>query len=179
MTRNLIPILLILLSIGVFFFFVNGEVERTLSLLEQRSIVNEAQSEINALEEERARLEALASGSAQDHERLERFIPGARNDALSLAAINGLASDNNIALSSVSVSGGVDSRALSGQRFSNDRVRVKTVNISFDTTYGRLMSFLDSLETSLKLHDVTSISVDVRDSGMHGFNVGVQTYWVD
>ena len=63
-----------------------------------------------------------------------------------------------------------------GQDFS----KYGTVGLSFsvNSSYDNFQNFLADLEKSLRLVDISDLSVAGNDTGIYDFSVGLKTYWL-
>ena len=61
-----------------------------------------------------------------------------------------------------------------------DTSKYGTVGISFSVsaTYEKFQDFLADLEKSLRLVEITDLSVSGNNTGLYDFSVGLKTYWL-
>jgi Tfp pilus assembly protein PilO len=61
-----------------------------------------------------------------------------------------------------------------------DNSKYGTVGISFSVTasYDNFQNFLTDLEKSLRLVEITDLSVNGNNTGLYDFSVGLKTYWL-
>ncbi len=179
MTRNLLPTLVILVAIGLFFFVLDGQFVRLMGLINDRSTVSETQEEFELLQTVRADLAERAEAAEEDYQEMEKFMPSERNDARTMMTVQAAAEAGGVSFESIAVEGGSDDRASGQLDLSEEGVETKTIRLVFNTRLSNFLNFAQELEGSLRQYDMTSISINPQEAGIHEFTVGIQAYWTD
>lgn len=177
MTRNLVPTLIIIISIALFFFVVDDQFIRLSALLSDRAQALEAEDEFEQLKATRRELNDRAETAADDYEEIEKFLPDERNDARTAMTIQAAAEDNDLSFDNLSVEGGAD-QVPTDLDLAEDRLGIKHIQVQFNTPLEDMMGFVEQLAESLRQYDVTAIRLEPRDIGVHDMSLVIQTYWV-
>lgn len=173
--KNLTPIILIVVAIGLFFWQVKPLYGVVQDLRTQSAEYDEALDVADELEEVRGALaDKLASFSPEDLDKLEKFLPSYMDNIRTIIDVNGVAAKYNIALKNLKTS---EASAPTG---ATKVYSAASVGFDFSTSYTNAVNFLRDLETSLRLMDVRSLSVKPAASGASGYNFSItlNTYWI-
>ncbi|GEM_PF-2766381 len=174
MSRNLLPILLVVLTLGLFFLVVMGQYEKTLALLELQEEAREAKDAYVELEELETEYAVRMEDAKEDHELLDGLILPRRDDARIMMKIARAADRYNQDWERFNIERGTEGL---DQDWSDIDVEPITVTLNFDTTFSGFRDFLEYLEDDLRQHDITTFSVDSLDFGTYGVNIDIQTYY--
>jgi Tfp pilus assembly protein PilO len=174
------PIILILLSIGLFYTFTNvqyQEVKELNSIASKYRDVLDNASRIIELRD--GLLIAYEAISETEIERMNKALPD-NVDTVRLAFdLDGMASRYGISIKDISAS--VESSGESGTivlpEYADAYQRAK-VSFSFVSSYDDFMRLLADLERNLRIMDITSISFQSTDSGLYEYKMSVETYWL-
>ncbi|MEK7185648.1 MAG: hypothetical protein AAB726_03430 [Patescibacteria group bacterium] len=173
--KNLTPIILIVVAIGLFFWQVQPLYGVVQDLRAQSADYDEALDVASELEQVRGDLaNKLASFSPEDLDKLEKFLPSYMDNIRTVIDVNGVAAKYNIALKNLKTS---EASAGSG---SSKVYSAASIGFDFSTSYTNAVNFLRDLETSLRLMDVRSLSVKPSAAGKTGydFSITLNTYWI-
>ncbi len=175
MFKILLPIIIIGVAVGLFF-------------LETQPIMNQ----IADIEKTRIQLSNAEASSEQYQQLLKeknviynqidevnkakitKFLPDSIDNVKLIIDINQIASDNGMTIRNISIKGngssalGPDSRPYG----------VATLGFSVSGPYETFKKFLSSLETSLRLIDVASLSFTAGDKNQYEYNLEVKSYWL-
>lgn len=175
------PILLIFVSLGLFYVFIDPRLQEVRSLIEQERGYKEAIVKAEELMSVRDQLlTQYNSIPRSDLERLEKIVPDSVNFVKLVADIDSVAGRNLI------VPRGIDISEVADESLGiNDPASLKpylssTITFSFVSSYERMILFLTDLEKSLQMIDIKSVtfSADGKDDGLYDFTVSFQTYWL-
>ncbi|MDQ2933313.1 MAG: hypothetical protein M3Q80_02940 [bacterium] len=192
MNRNITALILIVLAIGIFMTFTRTK----LTELQGMRKVNAkyAVALANAKTLLKARDEANKKWNAiepQDRERLEKIIPDTidnirliidlnaiarQNGNLSLRNIKAVATDN--ADKQVAPPKTTNAAATKNSGITTPKLDVVTVSFSLNAPYEQFILFMEDLEKSLRILDVTHLTVAVAQNGTYDFGVELKTYWL-
>lgn len=178
--KNNTSIILILLSIGLFYTFTSVQYQ---DVKELQSLANEYRNVLknaSALVDLRDNL--LVSYSAfprAEVERLNKVLPD-NIDIVRLALdLDTMAARYGISIRSIQSAVGKDRGSGRIVLPENEDVyETVTVSFSFISSYENFKRLLGDVERSLRIMDVRSISFQASDSGFYEYKVTVETYWL-
>lgn len=179
--KLLLPALMILASIVGFFMYTKPLYTVASANNDQLEKVSDALDKAKQLSDIRNRLgEKYKAISPVDLDRIKKMLPdGVENIGL-IIELNNIANSKGIELLNPTISGGGPTTATTGS--ASDTKKFGTISMSFSvlTTYDKFMEFLEELENSLRLVDVTNLTFSAPDdrTGLSTFNVTFQTYWL-
>jgi Tfp pilus assembly protein PilO len=189
---NLItPIVLIIISIGTFVFYIDpgyrGQdltgVDRSVQSLQQE--LAEYQKASNNAETVRSKRQSLQdtknSFSLADLSKLQYLLPDNIDNIKLIIDMNNIASKHSLVLKGAKLdTGDTNTNKNESTKIGLDNKKYGTVKISFSvsSTYSNFQDFLKDLERSLRLVDITDLSVNGSDNGIYDFSVSLNTYWL-
>ncbi len=129
-------------------------------------------------------LEEKNNLNQDDRNRLERLLPDSIDNIRLVIGINDIARPYGLVLKSLRFSGntskgGEDSGeereiAIGG----NEVIGSVTLGFSVSAKYEVFKQFLKSLESSLRLADVTNVSVRSGAGDVYDYDITIKTYWL-
>ena len=194
--RLLFPALIVLVSVGIFYLFVNpilnaplvfngqtGDITGGINfLVEQKKVIQTSLDDAQDLRERIAELTAeMNSISQADLQKLDNFLPDSVSEVQLVTDINNIANRSLLEIDQVNVE---TSQPTPSIRQSNLGVNpeLASLTVSFQTTgsYTQIRSFMENVAKSLRVLDVTSFSfvVDPQGGGRHTYNIILTTYWL-
>ncbi len=185
MFKLLLPIFMILASIVGFFMFTKPmyiEAKENNAKLEQ---ISSAMKKAQQLSDIRNRLtEKYNQIPKTDLERIKRMLPDSVENIGLIIEFNNIANAKGVELLNPSISGGSIGPAptTGAAALTSDGKKYGSIGMTFGvtTTYDKFIDFLNELENSLRLVDITSLTFNSPDerTGVTTFSVGLQTYWL-
>lgn len=189
-----IPILLILSSLGVFFGYIdpnykgsgtpaNSSDYSTYSVSELQSELTKyqsiAQSSVSIVADENNLVQKKNTISNDDQARLEKLLPANIDNIRLIIEISQIAEGRNLVAKNITI-GTIDSgNSNSGAPGQSANVYgTLPVTFTVNSSYPNFLNFLSDLENNLRLVDVTNITFSSTDSGFYDFNVTLNTYWL-
>ncbi len=185
---NLItPIILIIISIGIFFGYIDPNYRGENLSGDNRSIQsllaedNEYQVALNNSSEIRRKRETLVQTRGEidpaDLLKLEKLLPDNVDNIKLVIDMNQIAQNHNLSLKNIKLDTGTKTDS---NKLGQDNSKYGTVGLSFsvNSSYNNFQSFLSDLEKSLRLVDITDLSVTGNETGTYDFSVGLKTYWL-
>jgi len=178
--KNNTAIILLLLSIGLFYTFTSIQYQDAKDL---HNLANEYQSvlqNVSAIGELRDRLlityEKLPRAEI---DRLNKILPD-NIDTVRLALdLDGMASRYSISIKNIQATSGANEATgivvLPEYASAYERV---TISFGFVSSYENFMLLLADLEKNLRIMDIRSISFKATDTGFYDYQVSVDTYWL-
>lgn len=185
---NLItPIILIIISIGTFFAYIdptyrgenlsNGK-RSVLSLQAEDAKYKEALDNATKIRDMResltAKMSAMDLGSVA---KLEKLLPDNIDNIKLVIDMNQIAQTHSLTLKNIKLDTGAK---INPTKLGQDNSKYGTVGLSFSvsSSYDNFQNFLNDLEKSLRLVEITDLSVVGNDSGIYDFTIGLKTYWL-
>lgn len=185
---NLItPIILVIISLAAFFGYVdpnyrgenldNGK--RSIQSLQAES--NEYRTALSNSNKIRAQRDLLVKKRGEinptDLTRLEQLLPDNVDNIKLVIDMNQIAANHRLTLKNLKLDTGVSGNA---DRLGEDNNKYGTVGLSFSVTasYDNFQNFLTDIEKSVRLVDVTELSVTGNDTNLYEFSIGLKTYWL-
>ncbi len=181
------PLILIIISIGTFFIYIdpnyrgenlsNGN--RSIKSLQAES--NNYQAALKQAEEIKAKRDQLQatmnSFKAEDILKLEKLLPDNIDNIKLIIDMNNIATKHGLVLKGAKLD---VSAKDNPDKLGAENNKYGTVGISFsvNTSYDKFQKFLEDLEKSLRLVEITDLSVTGNDVGLYDFSVGLKTYWL-
>lgn len=186
--KNVIAILLIISSIGLFYLYISPTYEEIkvlqLKKAEYDEAVNNSQKIQNVLDE---LLGKYNSFSPNNLKRLEKLLPSSIDNIRLIIEVDSIASRYNMNLKNVQVSAPPDTAKQTNKALPTEVSPYGTADISFDVSgsYEAYQSFLQSLEKSLRIIDIRGITLSADDTSeknvsddRYTFKTTLQTYWL-
>lgn len=204
MFKLITPVILVILSGIVIFYFgsavlngseqplmqtwlLNGTSQGLRDLLQEKSKFNEALNNAQELRDKIAELEEAEKGiSEADRSRLDSFIPDRIDTVDFVYDINNIAARHGMILRAVKIKNNAerDAEGLSSRELAVTEAAgadtIAEMGMSFQVagTYDSLLGFLDDLSQSLRVADVTFLSFSNGENGLNQYSVELKTYWV-
>lgn len=181
--RNIIPIMLIIASLGAFFGYISPRYQVIKELESQKVSRDETLTKSRQLQTLRDDLlKRLNTFSGQNLTRLEKMLPDNIDnvrliiDISALAAQRGVVVKNVKNLSAESIAESAKKETVTDK---NSKYGSVVLDMTVTATYDNFIAFLRDLEKSLRLVDVVSLNFNATDvAGTYDFNIGLKTYWL-
>jgi Tfp pilus assembly protein PilO len=184
----LTPIILILISFAAFFGYVDPNYRGENLSNGNRSIKSlqaedaEYQAALNNTNELRKKRDSLVQTRGEidpvDLEKLEKLLPDNIDNIKLVIDMNRIAQNHTLTLKNIRLETAVKSDTP--DKLGQDNKKYGTVGLTFSvsSSYENFQNFLADLERSLRLVDITELSVTSNDTGVYDFSVGMKTYWL-
>ena len=187
----ILPIILILSSLTIFFGYINPNYKGNGT---PTNVSDYSTYSVLSLKDELTKFDDLAKGSTsvvskrnnlvakkdrisqEDITRLEKLLPSNIDNIRLIIEIGKIASGRNLIIKNVSIGEGKKNSESIGQNASS--FGTLSLNFSVNASYKNFLDFLKDLENNLRIIDITNISFAATDSGFYDFNVGLNTYWL-
>lgn len=191
MFKVLAPIIGIIISVGLFFTYVQPTLDEVKAIQVEAAEYDEALTRASELRQRIAELNQRQSAiSLAELERLEAFLPDRIDEVSVLIDIDALASARGLALSDIEVSDPpveVQDQAIDpfdpsfgmdalGEGDIRSQYDVLDVGFSVTGTYEGFREFLTDLERSLVLMEVVEIAFTTTEEPLTVFNMKVRLY---
>ncbi|MCK4918444.1 MAG: type 4a pilus biogenesis protein PilO [Candidatus Pacebacteria bacterium] len=177
MFKFILPTFLILLSGGLFFFFVDPMYQDIQVLKEEKIQYDEALNKSRELREVRDSL--LSKYNRLDSEnidRLEKIIPDNIDNVKLIMEIDSMASKYGAVIRRVDVNSHVDEEGSLGK--DTKEYNIVNLDLTIEASYEDFIKFLNDLSSNLRIVDVNSLSFESNYLDLYQFNLNFKTYWL-
>ncbi len=185
MNRSVTATVLVILAIGLYFTITKG-------VLAEANIIKSSNDEYitaikNAKDLISVRDKVLADYnklSPEDRENLDKIVPQSVDNIRLIIDLNNIALRHGFALKGIQAAASTDAKnqpaQTPGQTGVIQNLTLDTVTVSFGLSapYQQFISFLQDLEASLRILDVSSLSVTSSDNGIYDWRIELKTYWL-
>jgi len=188
MNRNITALILIVLAVGIYFTYTSGQITVLNSIQAENnqyiSAINNAKKLINLRDSVLNQYNAI---SDSDKARLDKLVPDNVDNVRLIIDISGIASRHGVTAAGITTSADTNSSAagstapktgLNPVVAGTSGLSTVTVSFSVTTTYDNFIVFLQDLERSLRILDVTSITLSASANGTYTYGVALNTYWL-
>lgn len=176
--KQLTPIILLIVSVGLYFTYIEPTFENVLALRGQETKFDQAKEDATRAIEVREKINTKYRNiDKEDIERLQKFLPNSVNNGQIILDIDKIASKYGIRLN--------DIRFQDEKISSRNNVSAKTETLykpiifkfKIETTYNNFLLFIKDMEKSLQLMDINEINVSVvEESNIVNFNLSIVLY---
>jgi Tfp pilus assembly protein PilO len=189
MNKNVTPIILIVLAIGIYFTVTTGKLDELKSIRAVNADYEQAINNSEKLIKVRDKvLKTYNDISEEDRQRLDKMVPDNVDNVRLIIDVNGVAARHGIAVKNIKTStpssntGSVQSQppATINKPKSVAGGVLDTVTLSFSvsTNYQTFIDFMKDLEASLRIMDISKITLTANDTGIYEYGVEIKTYWL-
>lgn len=184
MNKNASAVILIILAIAIYFSFTKAKIVELKSIQAVNQQYEDALIKAEELIKKRDEvLNAYNAISPEDRDRLSKMLPDNIDNIRLIIDTNGVASRHGLNLKGIKTSAEANK---SNTTVSTDENAPKlgytfdkvTISFSVSTNYLTFIAFLKDLEASLRIMDVTKITLSGNDTGIYDYGVELQTYWL-
>lgn len=176
--KAILPIILIASSVAIFVFFTNKtyvEIKDVKSEISDYDIALGKSREV--LRKRGALAEEYKQFSQTDLDAIKKILPDHVDNIQLILDMDGIARSKGMELKNIKIDEEKPSKdgALGPQKNTYGSILV-----SFKTTgsYENFLAFLEKLEQSLRIVDVTALSFKSTDTGLYDYSVTLKTYWL-
>jgi hypothetical protein len=200
MNRNITATILIVLAVGIYATYTRGvwaDASAVKTVNDSyASAIDNAGKLISVRDQV---LKSYNDISAGDRDRIDKMIPDTVDNIRLIIDLNSVALQHGFSLKNITAAAKSDSSggASSGNPPSGASVlanpssaaanplsisvpTLDTVTVSFSVSapYQQFISFMQDLEASLRVMDLTHLTVSANDTGTYDFGVQLTTYWL-
>lgn len=181
MNKNATSVILIILAVGIYFTFTSAKIDELKAIREVNAEYQTAIDNSARLIKVRDKVEKDFNNlSANEKDRLNKIIPdNVDNVRLIIDVKDDLAARHGLFLKNIRTSSPPTQPQI-GSTNTEKVGKAGTVNLSFSvsTSYEKFIDLLKEMESSLRIMDVTKLSIVPNDNGLYDFSVEVKTYWL-
>ncbi len=177
--KALTPIVLILISLGLFFWYIDPTYAHIRELQTQEATYDGALNKSKELQSVRDQL--LSRYNTFDTNaltRLTKLLPDTVDNVRFLIDLDSIASRYGMRVKNASIDKAPTTAAPG--TIGPDQSSYGSLQVSFSVsgTYTNFLAFLGDVEKSLRLVDVVGISFTTNDAGTYDYSVTIRTYWL-
>lgn len=181
MMSRILPVLLVLIAIGLFFGYINptytGSVATLRTQIDSYDGALKAAAAFNQ-KEQQIQLER-SSISPENLERIESFLPDGVDNVQLILDLNSLAGRSGLTLSNFDI--GAPKAATGGDKLSlasESPVESLDLSVSATGSYGAMKSFLQGAEWSLRPLDLVNLTLSDSRTGVYTYDMTFRIYWL-
>lgn len=176
--KSLIPIFLVLASIGIFVFYINPVYQTIKTLQTDIASYEKAFDKSNQVLKKRGELQdRYKQFKSGDLEAVKKLLPDHVDNVQLILDINGVARENGMLISKIQIT---EDKSDSTAQIGPNNKLYSSILVSFKTkaTYSKFVGFIKNLEQSLRLVDITSLSFKTDPKNLTEHSVTIRTYWL-
>ena len=185
MNKNITPIILVVLAIGVYFTFTKGKIDEVNAVRAVNASYEQALNNSEKLVTVRdGVLKTYNNISQDDKVRLDKMLPNNIDNVRLIIDVNGVASRHGLIMKNVKTS--MPSQTIGSNATTQNKPAVAgstnlssvTLSFSVSTNYQTFLDFIKDLEASLRIMDISKITLSANDNGSYDYGVELKTYWL-
>lgn len=185
MNRSITATILIIVAIGLYFTITKG-------VLAEANVIRDSNKEyITAIQNAKdlitLRDKVLADYNKltqQDRDNLDKIVPQNVDNIRLVIDLNSIALRHGFALKGIQAAASSNSSAQTSQttmgqsEIQSPKLDTVTVSFTISAPYQQFITFLQDLESSLRILDVSGLSVTSNDNGVYDWRIELKTYWL-
>lgn len=193
MNKGVAPILLLILAVGIYFTFTKSKVDEIKSIKTVNAGYEQALENVEKLIKVRdGVLKTYNSIDEVDRRRLDKIVPNNIDNVRLIIDVKSIGEQHGLTLRNVKTSAksvatesnktitndnGMTSE-VSG--YGSDQSKYETVTLSFEVaaSYKSFTELLKSIESSLRVLDISKISITANETNTYDYKVELKTYWL-
>ncbi len=179
------PLFLILASVGMFYGYIDPNYrsenvsKNIVNLMAERNQYKFALENSNNLITERNRLvEKNNNFSSNDLERLKKLLPDHIDNVRLIIDIDNIASRYGLGIKNIKVNNESDTNLSGKLGPNNSPFGTFTMKFKIVASYDSFRSFINDLQESLRIVDISNVSFEATESGYYDYEVTIKTYWI-
>lgn len=176
--KAILPIILIASSIAVFVMFTNKtyvEIKEVKSEIADYNIAFGKSREV--LRKRGVLAEEYKRFSQTDLEAVKKILPDQVDNIQLVLDMDGIARSKGMELKNIKID---EEKISKDAALGPQKNPYGSISVSFKTsgTYANFGAFLEKLEQSLRIVDVTALSFKSTETGIYDYSVTLKTYWL-
>lgn len=183
--KKYLPLILIILSVAIFFLFIDPQYEKMQELNKQKEDNDTMLQLAEDLQRKRDLLhDAYNDISVDERRELEKLLPDTVDNVRLILDINNIAEEYGISIQNIDVTrDAVDKKSGDAKNVSSSIDRtgdVGTIKLGFtvNATYEVFINFMKDLEEALRVVDIRSLNVRTAQGPFMSYEVILDTYWL-
>ena len=177
--KNITPIILIILSLGIYYTFTSVELDevKTLQAL-SGEYINLLDNASQIVDKRDSLLVSYRNIPQAELDAMAIVLPDNIDAVRSALDLDGIAGKHGVSITSLRAEATPSNARLIHRQDDSSPYDVATFTFTFVSNYNNFIDFLTDLEHSLRIMDVKSINFQVGESGIYEHRVTVDTYWL-
>lgn len=186
--RNVFAILLIIAAISIYYGYTKNVFADIKATKLQIAEYNDTLKKADQLEEERVTLtQTMNSFNQEDRSKLAKMIPDNADNVRLIIDIQNIAQGTGMVIKDIKINDenkqGTQTGTAAAQALSNgdsaQKYNFVTLSFTVVSNYDNYVLFLSKLEQSLRLMDITTLSVkNAGPAGLYNFDLTIKAYWL-
>jgi Tfp pilus assembly protein PilO len=173
---NIISIVLILASAGLFFGYIDPTYSSIKIARAEKAEYDRALNNSKELQAERDKLlDKYKMMPQEDIAKLEKLVPDNIDNVRLVIDIDEMARSHGMRIRNFQASTGAQKDTIGTD---NTPYGVLTLTFSTSASYNTFLAFLRDLEQSLRIIDINSISFAASENQIYDYSVAIKTYWL-
>ena len=177
--KNLKPLILIVIALGLFYTFVNPHWQKIKALQveagQYRSVLGNVEDLTQKRDELSLKYKNIPKG---DVDALKKVLPDNVNTVELALNLDAIGSKYGISIKSIKIIKEKDVNATVIQAPTGKAYDKVIVSFSFISTYENFKKFMYDLERSLRIIEVRSVRFETTDNELTEYQLQVETYWL-
>lgn len=184
MIRFILPIVFIVAAVGLYFGYISPQYDEIKQLQLQEAQLDEALDKSRELQEIRDQLLLTYNTfTTEQLDRLQKLIPDNVDNVRLILDIASIAETRDVRIGRVDVADVErEDNGTVGEVSEEDTLGSIKLSFIAEATYDNLLLFLRDIERSLRIVDVTELSVSAGDADFAGdtseYDISFVTYWL-
>ena len=181
--KNYSALLLIIVSAGIFFFYIDPQYKELKTLRVTQASNEEMLAKAAKLRADREGLNTRYTAISEDEkDQLAKVIPETVDNVRLILDIDNIAQRYGIILRGITVTSGNETAEVKSKKIvdkSDKKNGTITLGFSFTASYDTFKKFVTDLENSLRIVDITDFSVTANDqTNVYDYSLKLNTYWL-
>ncbi len=183
--QYLLPIILIGLSGALFLFWIDPTYDKVKDLQTEFASFDEARAKTAEIREFRKQINQKYQTITQaNFKKLEKVLPSHIDNIQLILDVNTIADNNGMTIRDIRINKREGASGAGRETIQTESEGLyDTVEFSFSvvSNYENFKKFLDALASSLRVVDVTSVSISniSGETEFYRYDVGIKTYWLE
>lgn len=188
MNKNVTPIILLVLAIGIYFTFTKGKIDEIKAVRSVNANYEQALANSEKLIKVRdSVLKTFNNIDENDRIRLDKMLPDNIDNVRLIIDVKEIGLKNGLILKNVRTSAPTAEIPTSNKPPVNSAKVIKANNATYDavtlsfnvsTSYEKFIQLIKALESSLRIIDISRINVNANDTNTYEFSLEMKTYWL-
>ncbi len=190
MNRNITPIILLILAIGIYFTFTKAKIDELNSIKAVNNKYQEALNNAEKLIKVRDSIQKSYNDIDDvDKNRLEKMLPDNVDNVRLIIDVKGIGLQKGLALKNIKTSSPSTVNNSSSPIISPssetgavnnaiDSYGAVTLSFEVTTNYQNFIELLKALQASLRIMNISKISLAIDENGNYNYGVEIKTYWL-
>jgi len=181
--KKYLPLILIVISIIIFFLFIDPQYEEVQRLNKQKRENDNMLQLSQGLQRRRDLLQASYNNiGTEERRQLEKLLPDTVDNVRLVSDINSIAEQYGISISNIDVS----KDSVNPDKTTNVSTNVErttdvgtiTLGFTVTSTYEVFINFMRDLEETLRVVDIKSLNIRQGQGNFMVYEVIIDTYWL-